>query len=105
MGASTRMVIGAVPTSAADVFTATASFGAAVSMVQVTNTTASNINLTVTVSTDGSTYRALANLIVVPPSTAVGVTTGTLNMATNGRIRMLGSASGLEYVISALDYS
>lgn len=105
MGAAARMVIGAVPISAADVFTASATLGAAVSVIQVTNTGASNINLTVTVSLDGSTYIKLASLIVVPPATAVGILTGTLNMAYGGRIRMLGSASGLEYVVSCLDYS
>lgn len=108
MGAILRTALGQVPIVAADVFTATSTQGSAVSLIQITNVSASNRAVTVTISNDGSTYRTLAYAITVPTGTAVGILTGTLNLANNGRIRLVatsGSAGDLEYVISSLDYS
>ena len=110
MGATMRTVVGQVPTSATDVFTATSSQGSSVSLIQITNTIGSNRTISVTVTTDGSTYRNLAASIVIPPSTAVGILTGTLNLATNSKIRLICSTSGAalgdcDYAISSLDYS
>ena len=109
MGARLKSVYGNVPTSATDVYTNGTNQGAAISLIQITNTIASNRSITVQVSNDGgATYGTLASGIVVPPSTAVGLLTGTLNIGTTGRIRLsasTGSAGDCTYVISMMEYS
>lgn len=111
MGAVMYTSVGHVPISATDVFTATTALGSSISLIQITNNITSNRTVTVSISADnGSNYYNIATSIVVPPSTAVGILTGTLNLVLNSRIKMIDSTSGAvatdcDYIISCFNYS
>lgn len=109
MGARLKCVHGQVPVSGtANQYLNATDQGAAISMIQVTNTTAGNINVTLSVSNDNVTFTNIANTIIVPPQSAVGLLTGTLNIGAGGAIRLLaasGSLGNLTYAISMLEYS
>ena len=111
MGAVMHTSVGNVPVSATDVFTATSALGSSISLIQITNNIISNRTVTVSISADsGASYYNIATSIVVPPSTAVGILTGTLNLTYNSRIKMIDSTSGASatdchYTISCFNYS
>lgn len=106
MGAALRTVAGtAGTTNSTVVFTANTAFGSAVSMIQVANTTSSNVTVSVRISPSGTLYY-LANGLVLPPNTSLGLISGTLNLQNNGTIVVFASAAAsVDFIISSLDYS
>lgn len=108
MGARLKSVYGNVPISASNLYTNATNQGASISMIQVTNNTANNRAITVRVSNDsGATFGTLAAGIVIPPATAIGLLTGTLNIGTGGIVQIYASsgvAGDCLYLISMMEY-
>lgn len=106
MGAALRTVAGTAGTSNSTVvFTANTTSGSSISMIQVANTTSSNVTVSVRVNPSGTLYY-LANGLVLPPNTSLGLISGTLNLQYNGTIVIFSNtASAVDFVISSLDYS
>ena len=106
MGATLSTVAGtAGTTSTTVVFTASSTLGSAISMIQVTNTSSNNVTVSVRVSPSGTLYY-LASALTIPPNTSLGVLSGTLNLQNGGTVVIFSNtASSIDYVVSALNYS
>lgn len=107
MGARLKSVYGNVTTSQSNLYVNATNQGASISMIQVTNNIASNRSVTVRVSNEGSTFGIMAKEIVVPPATAIGFLTGTLNIGAGGIIQIYqtgGSLGDCLYLISMMEY-
>lgn len=103
MGASLRTQIGSAASGSNGTYTASTNQGSAVSIIQVTNTTSNNATVGVTITISGTT-KNLARDIVVPPGTAIGVLSGTLNLQ-SGSVITITTTNNIDWVVSGLDYS